>query len=157
MRIRIGGIHYLYDKLIGSRRHIGIGSQTVLAGIMPVMVVTLQLVTVADALRIAEIQGSKLQSEHRLGMTQGETIGINHRFLQDGWLIVTADIAVVHLSTYYIYRILQTGGMDTFRLISKDSFLAPQPYLPILDQSRRRFLKLDIRETVGIVEMLDAV
>lgn len=47
--------------------------------------------------------------------------------------------------------------MDTFRLISKDSFLAPQPYLPILDQSRRRFLKLDIRETVGIVEMLDAV
>ena len=53
VRIRIGGIHYLYDKLIGSRRHIGIGSQTVLAGIMPVMVVTLQLVTVADALRIA--------------------------------------------------------------------------------------------------------
>ena len=67
------------------------------------MVVTLQLVTVADALRIAEIQGSKLQSEHRLGMTQGEMIGINHRFLQDGWLIVTADVAVVHLSTYYIY------------------------------------------------------
>ena len=59
--------------------------------------------------------------------------------------------------TYYIYRILQTGGMDTFRLISKDSFLATQPYLPILNQSRRRFLQLDIRETVGIVEMLDAV
>ena len=121
------------------------------------MVVTLQPVTVADALRIAEIQSSKLQSEHRLGMTQGEMVGINHRLLQDGWLIVTADIAVVHLSTYYIYRILQTGGMDTFRLISKDSFLATQPYFPIPEQSRRSFLQLDIRESIGIVEMLDAV
>ena len=90
-------------------------------------------------------------------MAQGKMVGINHRLLQDSWLIVTADILVVHFSTYYIYRVLQFGSMNTFWLISKDSVLATQPYLPILDQSRRRFLQLDIRESIGIVEMPDAV
>ena len=64
--VGVGGIHHLHNKLIGSRWHIGIGSQTVLACIVPVVVEPLQTIAVADALRIVEIQSRKLQGEHRL-------------------------------------------------------------------------------------------